>query len=104
MSEAILSLSNICEGKIDRRFQQKYPEIIGNLQPGQKATVTLSLTIERPEGSTMMASITSKMTTKMPPSATIAGLYTFDNDYQIKTEVLHEEPAKQGVIQFPASK
>jgi hypothetical protein len=94
----VLNLSNVCEGKLDRQFKQKYPEIISNLREGQKATITVSLTIERPPGSTMMTSITGKLTTKMPPSAAVAGLYSFNNDYQIKTE----EPVQQGVIQFPA--
>ncbi|CQR73337.1 hypothetical protein SOV_51200 [Sporomusa ovata DSM 2662] len=94
-----LNLSNVCEGKLDRQFKAKYPEIISNLREGQKATITVSLTIERPAGSTMMTSITGKVTTKMPPGAAVAGLYAFNNDYQIKTE----EPVQQGVIQFPAS-
>lgn len=99
-----LNLSNVCEGKLDRQFKAKYPEIIANLKEGQKATVTIALTFERPSGSTIMTSVTGKMTTKMPPSAAVAGLYSFDNDYQIKTENLQaEESGKQGVIQFPSS-
>ncbi|WP_312337182.1 hypothetical protein [Anaerospora hongkongensis] len=92
-----LTLSNVCDGKLDRQFKAKYPEIIGNLREGQKAVITVQLTIERPAGSTMMTSITGKMSTKMPPAAAVAGLYAFNNDYEIKTE----EPAQQGVIQFP---
>lgn len=94
-----LNLSNVCEGKLDRKFKAKYPEIISNLREGQKAVITVQLTIERPAGSSMMTSITGKMSTKMPPSAAVAGLYAFNNDYEIKTE----EPVNQGVIQFPAA-
>lgn len=97
-----LNLSNVCEGKLDRQFKAKYPEILAELKEGQKATMTISLTFERPAGSTIMTSVTSRMTTKMPPSAAVAGLYSFDDDYQIKTETMsQEETGKQGVIQFP---
>ncbi len=98
-----LSLANVCEGKLDRQFKAKYPELVANLREGQKATITVQLTFERPAGSTVMASITGKMTTKMPPSASVASLYAFNNDYEIKTEVSFTEPAKQGVIPFPVS-
>lgn len=94
-----LTLANVCEGKLDRQFKAKYPEIISNLREGQKAEITLKLTIERPAGSSMMTSITGKLSTKMPPAAAVAGLYAFDNDYVIKTE----EPVSQGVIQFPTA-
>lgn len=93
-----LTLSNVCEGKLDRQFRATYPGVLSDLKPGQKATVTFTVTIERPEGSSVMANITSKMAVKMPPSAAVAGLYSFDNDFVIKTE----EPTKQGVIPFPA--
>lgn len=101
MSEEKLSLANICEGKINRQFQRQYPEIFSDLRPGQKAKVTIDLTLSRPEGSTMMASISGKMAVKMPAAASVAGLYAFDDKYEIKADMPQEEPAKQGVIPFP---
>lgn len=98
MSEMqVLSLSNVCEGKLDRQFKAKYPEILGDLKPGQKATYTITVTIERPEGSSVMANVTAKTAVKMPPAGAVASLYSFDGDFVIKTE----EPVKQSVIPFP---
>jgi len=103
MSEERLSLANICEGKINRQFQRQYPEIFSDLKAGQKATVTITLSLSRPEGSTVMASIAGKMAVKMPAAASVAGLYAFDDKFEIKADMPQEETAKQGVIPFPAT-
>jgi len=101
MSEEKLSLANICEGKLNGQFQRQYPEVFSDLKAGQKASVTISLTLSRPEGSTMMASISGKIAVKMPAAASVTGLYAFNDKYEIKADMPQEEPAKQGVIPFP---
>ncbi len=103
MSEEKLSLATICEGKLNRQFQRQYPEILSDIKPGQKATVTMTLVIARPEGSTMMASIAGKMAVKMPAAASVAGLYAFDDKFEITADMPEQEEAKQGVIQFPTA-
>ena len=96
-----LTLSNVCDGKLDKQFQRKYPEVLANLKDGQKATVTISIAIARPEGSATMVGITGKMTTKMPPSDAMVSLYSFDEGFNVKTEKIPEPNGEQGVIQFP---
>lgn len=104
MGQERLGLDNICEGKINEQFMRRYPEILENIKPGQKSTVTITMVIARPEGTNTMASISSKMAVKMPAAASVAGLYPFNSKFEIQADAIQEPQGKQGVIAFPTAK
>lgn len=98
-----LSLSNVCEGKLEREFMTTYPKILKQLKDGQKATITIDIVVERPKDSSMLACVKANFKTKMPPSDARISLYPFNAEFGIKTEKLEttSEDNEQGVIQFP---
>lgn len=103
METEALSLSNVCEGKLEREFKIAYPKILKQLKDGQKATITIDIVIERPKDSSMLACIKANFKSKMPPSDARISLYPFNSEFGIETEKLKNstDDGDQGVIPFP---
>lgn len=64
--EVPLSLSNVCGGKLDMEFQEKYQAAMATLKEGQKATITINLELSRVKGTSTMVNVGYKLTPKFP--------------------------------------
>lgn len=59
MEKELVTLSNINECALEDQFQQAYPKILRQLTPGKKAKITVTIDIQRPEGSVTLVNVRS---------------------------------------------
>lgn len=67
MAKELLTLSNICEGKLESEFQEAYTAIMSRLYPGKKGSITITINLKRVENTTTMAEVGYAMNAKLPP-------------------------------------
>lgn len=67
MSKELLSLSNLCEGKLESEFREAYTAIMSRLYPGKKGSITITINLKRVENTATMAEIGYSMNAKLPP-------------------------------------
>lgn len=67
MPKEYLSLSNICEGKLEVEFQEAYAAIMTRLYPGKIGTINIQLKLQRVENTSSMVEIGYSLISKLPP-------------------------------------
>jgi hypothetical protein len=67
MSKEFLSLSNVCEGKLEGEFQEAYTAIMAKLYPGKVGTISIKLKLQRVENTSSMVEIGYSLDAKLPP-------------------------------------
>jgi hypothetical protein len=66
MSKELLSLANICEGKLESEFQEAYTAIMSRLRPGKTGTVNISVKLKRMDNTATMTEIGYSLNAKLP--------------------------------------
>ncbi len=89
-----LSLSNLCEGKLEEMFQSAYPAIVSQLKHGDTGTINITIKLKRVENTETMVNVTASLTPKFPAKskATIASISA---DCKLMTEKLPEPQGRQ---------
>lgn len=99
MEKELVTLSNINECSLEDQFQQAYPKILSQLTPGKKAKITVTIDIQRPEGSVTLVNVRSKMDVKMPPGDPRISVYTMNADtFAMGSDVSHPEKPDNVVL------
>ncbi len=86
-----VTLSNIGNGELERRFQEIVPALLGEIGKGKKGTIAINITFTRPEGMETMTAIEYSITPKFPATkrkclASITGDLTLRQDVIEKPE------------------
>lgn len=68
-SSVPLSLSTICEGNLEKEFQQLYPELVNSLGEKDKASVNITITMYRVPNTATMVTLDYKLKATFPPLA-----------------------------------
>jgi len=91
MPEVPISLSTLCKGDLEQRFQQLIPEIISRLGKDQKASISIGVEFKRvPDTATMVSA--SFMITPKYPATKKASICQITDGYGLKTDAPVEKP------------
>lgn len=91
MSEVKLSLTTVCGGELEQRFQELVPAIISQLGQGQKGTISINLEFKRVPDTATMVSTSFTVSPKFP-AIKKASICQITEDYSLKTEAPMEKP------------
>jgi hypothetical protein len=80
MENEMVTLSNISDCSLEDQFQKAYPEILSKLEPGKKAKITMTIEVQRPEGTSTLVNVKTKFDTKMPAGDPRVNVYTMNGD------------------------
>lgn len=53
--DTLLDLSTLCNGELNEEFINLYPRMLGALNEGEKATVSITIEVSRPKNISTMA-------------------------------------------------
>jgi len=91
MSEVAVSLSTVCAGDLEQRFQEIIPQLISRLGQGQKANISINLEFKRvPDTNTMVS--TSFTITPKYPALKKASICQIVDGFGLKTEAPVDKP------------
>ena len=99
--EVELSLSTLCGGELEKRFQDLYPNILSALKDGEKATVGITLEFSRIKDMSTMVNVGYKIKQTMPAQGR-ASICQVTADNKLKTDKPVPQP-EQIVINMPPS-
>ncbi len=85
-NEVTLSLSTICGGNLEREFQEIYPALLANLDKGGKASVTITVELQRVKDTSTMVNVGYKLTPKWPARSRASVCQVTDDGTRIMTE------------------
>lgn len=89
-----LTLSNLCEGKLEEMFQSAYPAIVSQLKHGDTGTINITIKLKRVPNTDTMVNVTASLTPKFPAKSK-AMIASISADYKLMTEKLPEPQGKQ---------
>lgn len=91
MPEVEVTLSTVCQGELEKKFQEILPGLICALGQGQKGKITIGLEFARvPDTTTMVAASFSISPTF--PAIKKASICQITENYGLKTEAPMEKP------------
>lgn len=90
-----VSLATICGGQLEEDFQALYPAMLAQLKHGDKASITITITLERVKNTDTMINASVKVAPKWPAKAR-ASICQLTGDGRLKTE----EPPRPKTIQL----
>lgn len=61
-----LSLANICDGALDEAFCRVYPQVLSSMRKGQKASISITVKLERPENLDTLVNIGYELGPRFP--------------------------------------
>jgi hypothetical protein len=96
-----LDLSTVMKGKLNEDFKQRMTEILGILKKGEKATVTIKVTVLRREDMDTIADVDSSIESKVPAKkrGSVALIRKFNGQASLWTDE-PEEPMPDNVSLF----
>ena len=97
--EVELSLSTLCGGELEKRFQDLYPNILSALKDGEKATVGITLEFSRIKDMSTMINVGYKIAPRFPQQGRNS-ICQVTGDNKLKTDKPVPEP-DQIVIKMP---
>ena len=66
MYEVPLSLSTICQGDLEKEFQEQYPALLSKLKDKDKGIIAINLTVERVKDTSTLVMLGYKLGVKYP--------------------------------------
>lgn len=101
MEQVKLSLTNVCDGLLEQKFQEEYPKILHDLKQGKKATITMKIDVQRMDDSETLLTMASSFDVKMPASPKKQKIYSLNaNDFTVQTEKPKDPDELQTVLKF----
>lgn len=92
MSEVKVSLSSVCGGDLEERFQELIPSIIASLREKQKGSVSIKIEFARIPDTTSMVSTTFTIVPRFPSNKKASICQINPEDYSLKTEAPIAKP------------
>lgn len=96
-----LTLSTVCEGKLDEEFQRMYPELVESLGEKGKASVSITIQMQRVPDTQTMVRMDYKIKPTFPPVERSA-VCQIDKGYKLKTDA--PPKVKQTLVSFDGGK
>lgn len=85
-----LSLANVCEGALDEAFCRVYPQVLAAMRKGQKASISITIKMERPENLDTLVNIGYELGPRFPRQGKI-GIAQITGEGGLKVEVPKEK-------------
>lgn len=86
-----LSLSTVCGGKLEEAFMELYPKVIAAMKQGDKASLSISIGIEKMKDSEIMFGLSYTIKPNFPARSK-ASLCVVNNDGQLLTDKPAQKP------------
>lgn len=85
-----LSLANVCAGKLEADFQNLYPKLVATLKEGNKASISITLEMEKVPNTDTMVNFRYQITPKFPARKK-ESIVQLDDGFQLHTEKVPEK-------------
>jgi len=86
-----LSLSTICGGKLEEAFAELYPKVVAAMKQGDKASLSISVGIEKMKDSEIMFGLSYSIKPNFPARSK-ASLCVVNNDHKLLTDKPVQKP------------
>ena len=96
-----LTLSSLCEGKLEEEFQRMYPEVIESLGEKGKGSLTITINFQRVPDTVTMVRMDYKIKPTFPPRER-SSVCQIDKEFKLKTDA--PPKVKQPLISFEGGK
>lgn len=91
-NEVPLSLSTLCNGELEKRFQEIYPALLAGLKEGAKASVNITVELQRVKDTTTMVNVAYKLTPRWPAHSKASVCQLTGDGKQLLTDKPVEKP------------
>jgi len=93
-----LSLTNICEGKLEEEFQKVYPALLSQLKHGDKASLAIKLDFSRVADTETMIKMEYSVKPTFPARKK-SSIGQITDDFKVKTEKVPEKVKQLSIAQ-----
>lgn len=83
--EAELSLATVCQGELEEAFQELYPKVVAAMKQGDKASLDITIGIEKMKDSDIMYALSYSIKPKFPARSR-ASICQITGDGRLKTD------------------